>query len=203
MDVSISPPRRARFVAGARRKSGRHTLATMPVCDVSPVPLMAAAAATFGSGPDLSHDPAAGNPNVYTTFTVAVTSTDDPTATATSTPGTSVATSATFVTATASTATAEHVGGFQFVDGDEAMYLGPIDHDFIKAQFVTITSTSVALAGDRAFVVHDILISGKALDAVPRHRLRRLGKMPASVVKKVSPAITSSTVGPQNAACDR
>jgi hypothetical protein len=79
------------------------------------------------------------------------------------------------------------MSGFQFADGDEAMYLGPIDHNYAKPPLVTVTSTSVAHDGTCAFVVHDITIAGtgKPVSAVPRHRLRRLAKMPAAAVQKV------------------
>ena len=167
MDTRSSPFRPARIVAGARRRSNRQPCGHGHENDACPVPLMAAAAAAFGSGPAPTHDPAAGNPSMYTAFTCP---TGSPTVASTSNP-----------------ATAEHGSGFQFADGDEAMYFGPIDHDYIKPQLVTVTSTSVAHDGASAFVVHDITNSGtgKTVDAVPRHRLRRLAKMPAAVVKQV------------------
>ena len=167
MDTGSSPPRPARIVAGARRRSNRQLRRHGHENDACPVPLMAAAAAAFGSGPAPTHDPAAGNPSMYTAFT---SPTDSPT-----------------VASTSDAATTEHASGFQFADGDEAMYFGPIDHDYIKPQLVTVTSTSVAHNGASAFVVHDITNSGtgKAVCAVPRHRLRRLAKMPAAVVKQV------------------
>ena len=92
---------------------------------------------------------------------------------------------------TAETAGSNHIhagltGSFQFTEGDEAMFLGPDGFDYVTAPLVTVTSTSVALAKHVAFVVHDIMLAtGKVVEAVPRHRLRRLAKMPASVVSKV------------------
>ena len=91
-------------------------------------------------------------------------------------------------TANSAPAVGGHAGS-QLTDGDKAMYLGPVAYDFVVPKFVTVTSTSVALTGHRAYIAHDILIdgNGKIVEAVPRHRLRPTAKMPASVVSKVRP----------------
>ena len=55
MDTGSSPPRPARIVAGARRRSNRQLRRHGHENDACPVPLMAAAAAAFGSGPAPTH----------------------------------------------------------------------------------------------------------------------------------------------------